>query len=121
MLFQTFPRPLPKLVDSPPRFGYSDDRHVQRAALDHVLERRENLFVREIAGGTKKDQCVGERRGAGGKALFRDAGRQGGAHLRTPLYLLVRAFYSLMLGEGGFVRARWHPAQLLPDRKGSGM
>ena len=51
-------RPFSKLIEGPARFGHSDDRHVQIAAPDHVLERRENLFIGEIAGRTKKDQSV---------------------------------------------------------------
>ena len=58
MLLQAVARPLPKLLDRPSRFGYSDDRHIQIPAADHLLQRGKNLLVGQIAGRAKKDQSV---------------------------------------------------------------
>jgi hypothetical protein len=75
-------RSLPKLVQGPAGFGYSDDRHVKVAAPDHLLERGENLFVSEVAGRTEKNECVRERSAFRGTAPLGNTGRQGRTHYR---------------------------------------
>ena len=52
-------RPRLELVEGPAGLGHADDRHVQVAALHHRLQRREDLLVRQIAGGAEEDQGVG--------------------------------------------------------------
>ena len=58
MLFQAVVRSFSKLLEGPARFRHANHRHVEIAAPDHLLERRENLFVGEVAGRAKEDQCV---------------------------------------------------------------
>ena len=48
-----------ELLDAPTRLGDADHRHMQVAALEHCLQRREDLLVREIAGGAEEDEGVG--------------------------------------------------------------
>ena len=61
MLFQAVLRPGLELVEVPSGLGDADDRNVQRAALNHRLQRREDLLVGKIAGGAEEDQRVGMR------------------------------------------------------------
>src|SRR5579863_1586139 len=47
-----------KLFEGPVRSGYTDNRNVQVAALQHRLQCGENFLVGQIAGGTKENQGV---------------------------------------------------------------
>ena len=59
MLFETVLRPGLELIEIPARLGHADDRHVEVAAFHHRLQRREDLLVRQVAGGAEKHQRVG--------------------------------------------------------------
>src|SRR4029078_10904528 len=59
VLFQTLLGPGPELIDAPAGLGHADHRHSEVAALQHRLQRREDLLVRQVAGGAKKHQGVG--------------------------------------------------------------
>ena len=48
-----------ELLERPARLGDADDRHVEAAAPDHRLQRREDLLVGEVAGGAEEDERVG--------------------------------------------------------------
>ncbi len=50
-----------ELVQIPARLGHADDRHVERAAFHHRLQRREDLLVSQVAGGPEEHQSVGMR------------------------------------------------------------
>ncbi len=52
-------RPRLQLVEVPAGLGDADHRHVEMAALDHRLQRRKDLLVREVAGGAEEHQRVG--------------------------------------------------------------
>src|SRR5690349_7897713 len=47
-----------KLVDRPFGTGYADDRHVEKPAAHQRVQRRVELFVREIACRAEQDECV---------------------------------------------------------------
>jgi hypothetical protein len=47
-----------KLLEASAAFGDADDRHIERAALDHRLERGKDLLEGEVAGRAEKYQCV---------------------------------------------------------------
>ena len=47
----------------PARLGDADHRHVEMAAPDHRLQRREDLLVGQVAGGAEEDQRVRARGG----------------------------------------------------------
>src|ERR1700677_2139150 len=49
---------LPQLLEAPSVLGHADDRDIERAALDHRLQRRKYLLVGEIACGAEEDQCI---------------------------------------------------------------
>ena len=49
----------PGAVEIPAGLGHADHRHVEVAALDHRLQRREDLLVGQVAGGAEEDQGVG--------------------------------------------------------------
>src|SRR5207247_1781879 len=61
VLLDALPGPLPQLLQPPTRPGDADDRHVEVAVADHRLQRREDLLVREVAGGAEEDQRVRPR------------------------------------------------------------
>ena len=86
-----------QLLEVPAALGHADDRHIEVAALDHRLQRREDLLVRQIAGGAEEDQGVGvsslmdfsfsqllARRG------FLDVSAEPEAHGRQQLVLEIR-------------------------------
>src|SRR5689334_6112895 len=58
MLLDTIPGAGAELVHSPARLGYSDDRNVEVAALDHALQRRKDLFVCQIASCAEKHESI---------------------------------------------------------------
>ena len=47
-----------QLVEAPSLPGHTDHRNVEMAALDHRLQRREDLLVREITRRTEEHQRV---------------------------------------------------------------
>ena len=51
-------RALAQLFDRPARLGDADDRDPEGPMADHVLQRREDLLVGEIAGRTEEDERV---------------------------------------------------------------
>ena len=61
VLFQAVAGPCPELIDGPAGLGHADDGHVKVAALDHRLQRREDLLVSQIAGRAEEDQGIGVR------------------------------------------------------------
>src|SRR5262245_6645739 len=58
VFLNTVMRSRPELIEIPTSFGHADDRHVEVSALGHRLQRRKNLFVRQIPGSTEKDQSI---------------------------------------------------------------
>ena len=58
-----------QLVEVPTVLGDADDGAVEVAALDHGLQRGEDLFVGEIAGGAEEDEGVGSEVGHKFKSL----------------------------------------------------
>src|SRR5688500_17450206 len=51
-------RAFAQLFDRPARLGDADDGDPERPVADHVLQRRENLLVGEIARRTEEDERV---------------------------------------------------------------
>ena len=51
---------LAQLLECPSGLGDADDRHIQRAVLDHALQRRKDLLVGKVAGGAEEYKCIGE-------------------------------------------------------------
>src|SRR5215470_10648012 len=47
-----------KLIEVPTSFSDADDGHIEVSSLDHRLQRRENLLVREIASRAKENEGV---------------------------------------------------------------
>ena len=47
-----------KLIEIPSSFGDPDHGNVEVPPLYHRLQRRENLFVRKIAGGAEENERV---------------------------------------------------------------
>ena len=62
MFFQAVFRACLHLVEIPSRFGHANDRHVQVAALDHGLQRGENLLVGQVSCRAEENQSVGLNR-----------------------------------------------------------
>ena len=62
-----------ELVEVPAGLGDADDGDVEGAAFDHRLERGEDFFVGEVAGGAEEDEGVGV--GCGGRNGF-DVGQR---------------------------------------------
>src|SRR5262249_1509690 len=58
VVFNAVLRSRPELLEIPTSFGHTDDRHTEVSALDHRLQCRKNLFVRQIPGRTEKDQGI---------------------------------------------------------------
>src|SRR6516162_9455219 len=58
MFLQAVFRASAKLINVPSSFGYADDGHVQVPSLHHCLQRGENLFIGEIAGGAEENKCI---------------------------------------------------------------
>jgi hypothetical protein len=50
-----------ELLVVPARLGDADDRNVEMGALQHRLQRREDLLVGQVPGGSEEDQGVGAR------------------------------------------------------------
>ena len=48
-----------QLIERPTVPGHADHRQIELATLRHGLQRREDLFVRQIAGRPEEHQCVG--------------------------------------------------------------
>ena len=59
MLVEAVARARAELLEVQPGFGHADDRHVEVAAPDHGLQRREDLLVGQVAGGAEEHQRVG--------------------------------------------------------------
>ena len=74
-----------QLLEGPAGLGDADDRHVERAAPDHRLQRREDLLVREVAGGAEEDERVGLRRAPSALGLLLDVTAEPEAHRRQDL------------------------------------
>jgi hypothetical protein len=51
-------RALAQALQRPIRSGHAEDRNVQSAATTHGVQGREDLLVRQIAGGAEQDQGV---------------------------------------------------------------
>ena len=51
-------RARPELIEVPARLRHADDRHVEVTVPDHRLQRREDLLVRQVAGGAEEDEGV---------------------------------------------------------------
>jgi hypothetical protein len=47
-----------QLIQGPAGLGDADDRHVKLAAADQRLERREDLLVRQVAGGAEEHERI---------------------------------------------------------------
>src|SRR4051794_32024159 len=47
-----------KLVDRPFRTGYADDGHIEQPTAHQRVQRRVELFVREIARRAEQHECV---------------------------------------------------------------
>ena len=47
-----------QLVKAPAGPRHADDRHVKLAAADQRLERREDLLVRQVAGGAEEHERI---------------------------------------------------------------
>ena len=62
MLRQAVAHPIANLVDVPSGFRDADHRHVQGAVLDHLLQRRKYLLVRQVSAGAEEDQSIRRRR-----------------------------------------------------------
>jgi hypothetical protein len=58
MFLEAVVRPRSKLLEAPTGFGDTDHRRVEVTALDHCLQRGEDLFVGQIARGPEEDQGV---------------------------------------------------------------
>jgi hypothetical protein len=58
MLFETILGAGRKLAQVPTRFGDANDRHVEVPALQHRMERWEDFFVGQVAGGAEKHQRI---------------------------------------------------------------
>ena len=58
VLLDALARPLAQLLEAAVA-GDADDRHVERAAANHRLQRGEDLLEREVAGGAEEDQGIG--------------------------------------------------------------
>ncbi len=52
---------LPEVVVRPVATGDADDRHLELVAALHVVERREQLALSQVAGGAEQDEGVGVR------------------------------------------------------------
>jgi hypothetical protein len=59
MLLQALAHPVAELIHRPGILGHADHRNLELASPGHALERREDLFVSQISGGSEKDQGVG--------------------------------------------------------------
>ena len=58
VLLDAVARPRLELVRGPAGPGHADHWHIQMAAADHALERREDLLVRQVALGAEEDKGV---------------------------------------------------------------
>src|SRR6266478_9351447 len=61
VFLQAIVRPRSKLIQIPSGFGYTDHGDIKMSALQHRLQRRENLLVGQVTGCTEEDQSVGMR------------------------------------------------------------
>src|SRR6266481_10034736 len=59
MFFKAVLGPRAELFQSPTGLGYAYYRDIQIPAFHHRLQRRENLFVGQVACGAEEDQSVG--------------------------------------------------------------
>jgi hypothetical protein len=57
-ILQTVMRSLTQLLQGPARARYADDRDIKVAALNQPLQRREDLFVSQVAGGPEENERV---------------------------------------------------------------
>ena len=51
--------PCAELIEIPALLCHADHRNIEVAAFHHRMQRREDLLVREIAGGAEKNESVG--------------------------------------------------------------
>src|SRR5215831_394829 len=58
MLLQTVLRSCLQLVETPIGLGHADNRHVKIATLQHRLQRREDLLVRQVARGAEEYEGI---------------------------------------------------------------
>ena len=58
VLLDAVASPVLQLIQVPAGLRHSDDRHIQVATLDHCLQRRKNLLVRQISGGPEKNKRI---------------------------------------------------------------
>src|ERR1051326_4243006 len=58
VLPDTVASPVFQLIQGPARLCDSDDRHIHVAMLDHCLQRREDLLVRQISGSPEENKCI---------------------------------------------------------------
>src|SRR6202034_2828319 len=58
MMLEAVASALPQLLEAPSVLGHADDGDIERAALDHRMQRRKYLLVGEITRGTEEDQCI---------------------------------------------------------------
>src|SRR5215469_16190721 len=58
MFLQTVLRPRLQLVETPIGLGHADNRHVKIATLQHRLQRREDLLVRQVARGAEEYERI---------------------------------------------------------------
>ena len=61
MFFDAILRPGPEFIDVLCGPGHPDDRHVEAAAFDQPLQRREDFLIGEIARRTKENKSIGMR------------------------------------------------------------
>ena len=47
-----------QLFEVPASLGDADDRHIEVAALDHRLQRRKDLLVRQVAGRAEENESI---------------------------------------------------------------
>jgi hypothetical protein len=58
VLLDTVASPVLQLIQVPAGLRNSDDRHIQVATLDHCLQRRKDLLVRQISTGPEKNKRI---------------------------------------------------------------
>ena len=58
VMLKTVASALAQLLETPAALGDADDGDIERAALDHRLQRRKYLLVGEIARGAEEDQRI---------------------------------------------------------------
>src|SRR5262245_34511049 len=59
MLLDAFTRSRAQAIERPSSACHADDRHVERIALEHRLQRGKDLFEGEIAGRAEEHERIG--------------------------------------------------------------